>query len=324
MSYWGLPMNKQEIKLLDEAFALPENTRWSSFGEGHANETWLGELDGEEPVVLRRHNPNRRKEQILSEFHCLDLLQDMIGFTVPKALYGVNQERATEVEGAYYSLFERIDGKVPPLDKLETCVQSGETLAKLHVKLWEERDAFAFAEEERPSVSMETLRSGEALRAELSKMEAAKHIDARYLSAEFWAGVETRLQETLSSLASLNETRHLIHGDFGPPNTLVSESTGEVVAILDWDECRWDLPVYDVAGVYPFLCEIDPSLGDAFVDAYFKGLKGSPHPFATREKEARDFGKAVQFVATYKEFELMIENHLDEPEYLTQLLAQLA
>lgn len=317
-------MNKQEIKLLDEAFALPENTRWSSFGEGHANETWLGEIDGEEPVVLRRHNPNRTEEQILSEFKCLDLLQDLIGYEVPKALYGVNQERLTEVEGAYYSVFELIEGETPPLDKIETCSQSGQALANLHIKLWEERDAFRFAEQERPGVSKETLKSGTALLAALSELEASKNIDAKYLSSAYWTDVETALDEALGKLGSLNETKHLIHGDFGPPNTLISENSGELVGVLDWDECRWDLPVYDVAGVYPFLCEIDKSLGEAFVDAYFAGLKGSSHPLATRESEIRALMAAVQYVATYKEFELMVENHLDEPEYLAQLLEQLA
>ncbi len=317
-------MNKQEIKLLDEAFALPENTRWSSFGEGHANETWLGEIDGEEPVVLRRHNPNRTEAQILSEFKCLDLLHDLIRYEVPKALYGVNQERLTAVEGAYYSVYELIEGETPPLDKVETCSQSGQALAKLHIKLWGERDAFRFAEQERPGVNKETLKSGEALLAALSEMAASRNIDSRYLSQAYWAEVERTLDEALDKLDSLNETKHLIHGDFGPPNTLISESTGELTGVLDWDECRWDLPIYDVAGIYPFLCEIDKSLGEAFVDAYFAGLKNSSHPLATRESEVRTLMAAVQYVTTYKEFELMVENHLDEPEYLAQLLEQLA
>ncbi|GHB49451.1 hypothetical protein GCM10007094_43370 [Pseudovibrio japonicus] len=317
-------MNKQEIKLLDEAFALPEDTKWSSFGEGHANETWLGELDGEESVVLRRHNPNKTEAQILSEFKCLDLLQNIVGYEVPKALYGVNQERVTEVEGAHYSLFELIEGETPALDKVETCRQAGQALANVHIKLWEERDVFRFSENERPGVSKQTLKSGTGLLAALSELEASKSIDAKYLSTAYWADVDRALDEVLGKLGSLNETKHLIHGDYGPGNTLINKSTGELVGLLDWDECRWDLPVYDVVGVYPFLCEIDQSLGEAFVEAYFAGLNGSSHPLASRESETRDLIGAVQYVTTYKEFELMVDNHLDEPEYLAQLLEQLA
>ncbi|KZL05124.1 Homoserine kinase [Pseudovibrio axinellae] len=317
-------MNKQEIELLDEAFALPENTRWSSFGEGHANETWLGEIEGEEPVVLRRHNPNRTEAQILSEFKCLDLLQPMISYRVPKALYGVNQERVTEVEGAHYSLYELIEGKTPALDNVETCAQSGAALASLHIKLWEERDAFRFAKEERPSVDRGTLVSGQMLSSALARMESAKNLDAKFFGSQFWADVETALTAALTSLSAMSDTKHLVHGDFGPPNTLVSEKTGELVGILDWDECRWDAPIYDVAGVYPFLCEIDTTLGDAFVNAYFVGLQGSSHPLALREDQARALMGAVHYVATYKELELMVNNHLDEPEYLAELLQQLA
>ncbi|SDR29999.1 aminoglycoside phosphotransferase family protein [Pseudovibrio sp. Tun.PSC04-5.I4] len=317
-------MNKQEIKLLDEAFGLPETTKWVSFGEGHTNETWFGELEGEEPVVLRRFNPNRTEDQILSEIKCLDLLQNMVDCTVPKALYGVNQQRVTEVEGAHYSLFEYIEGVTPALDEAETCTLSGLALANLHIKLWERRDEFRFAEEARPCVDKSSLKSGMVLSSSLGKMDAASSLDSKFLSVQYWADIEAALSAALTSLSVLDDTKHLVHGDFGPPNVLVNESTRELAGILDWDECRWDLPIYDVASVYPFLCEIDDALGDAFVDAYFKGLQGSSHPLAARSDEARALMGAVHYVATYKELELMVDNHLDEPEYLAELLQQLA
>lgn len=316
-------MNRQEIALLDEAFALPETTRWTSFGEGHVHETWKGELEDEEPVVLRRYNPLRSSTEIQSELKCLDILRSHVPFAVPQALYGVNQETVTEVERAFYTLFEYIPGVNPSLDKPETSTLAGRTLAEMHISLWNKREDLQFAEAERPGYAMSSMVSASEMLEGLKALSAFSQLDAEYLSGAYWERVEVKLVEALKTLSELDDAKHLIHGDFSPASLLVTEGDEKLVAVLDWDDCRWDAPIYDVVGAYPFLNEFDPALGVAFASAYFSGLENSSHPLAGRRADMEKWVQPVAFIQTYQELALMVRNRLDDADYLSDLLEQL-
>ena len=88
--------------------------------------------------------------------------------------------------------------------------------------------------------------------------------------------IERALEEVPPALASVDATAlplHPIHGDYHEENLLLAQS-GEVAAIIDWDECRLDWRIWDVANGLWSLCRngantgLVPSDAARFLGAY--------------------------------------------------------
>ena len=96
------------------------------------------------------------------------------------------------------------------------------------------------------------------------------------ITAEQAEQVATALDRTpvvLDTLAAANLRRRPLHGDYAPSNLLVG-AAGDVVALLDLDECRLDWGACDLADAVWAFCRrrdgsgLDGEAAAAFVDEY--------------------------------------------------------
>ena len=140
------------------------------------------------------------------------------------------------------------------------------------------------------------------------------------ISDKHICALESFFKKTISIIAPQAKVRHLIHGDYGFSNLLVDKKTGNISAILDWEELRWDAPIFDIAGVVEFYEMGLPGGKSLFLYEYIKATKQLNHSNFKEIKQAIDNIDKFIFVAQYYELNLMIENKINEPQYFEEIL----
>lgn len=92
----------------------------------------------------------------------------------------------------------------------------------------------------------------------------------RRVEADLRDQVRTLAWSYASQLASLDDARCLVHGDFGKRNLLVQQATGKwnVAAVLDWEFAISGSPLIDVGHFLRYECVSHPVAEPHFSEGY--------------------------------------------------------
>ncbi len=211
-----------------------DGLRASRLEGGRVNEVWRTRRGGEE-VVVRRSPSYRQLAEVVYEREVLDRLADA-GAPVARAV-----SMPAMVDGRVWAAFEWIDGKPLPRPSQDPYAY-GLLLGQIHRAC----RVVAAGLQQRPfgcrGDEFFEHRRGQSSFAELVEDFAASGGPLAGKLAEVAVAVHERLR-----MAGCSERDVLAaHGDFGPHQVL-ARSSGEIVGVVDWDFCRLDLAVADIA-----------------------------------------------------------------------------
>lgn len=208
------------------------------------NAVYRADFPHESAVVVRVHRPNHKTRRwVETELSLLAHLHPA-GVTVPPPLAEVVE--LTDDDGAtrLCTLLGALPGVVKPaLDWYALLAhRAGEYLGGLHLAA---RRFELTPGLDRPLLDAETLFSPATQYTLDAEGEA---LLAPY--ADVFSEVQSRAADAFSALATLGLPMQPIHGDYRPDNLLWSRL---MPAAVDFDDCVWGSPAYDLATLWLFL-----------------------------------------------------------------------
>lgn len=229
---------------------------------GMLNQSWHVET-GDGSCVLRISRPERTREQVAYEHQLLRRLKDQVREMVAPVL-GRDGETVQFWAGHILSLFPFVHGAGGELVESDVrWPQSAHILARLHRAsldhvLLGQRPGFRSFDDEWRSIWHEV------------SPVLHRDLDGRDGFDELFSALASdvvRLERWLDDLPERDRTlvHATIHGDFNPRNVIFRDDN--VVAVIDWDECRLDPIAWEVAQCAFEAPEIDPF---AFWSAYLE------------------------------------------------------
>lgn len=242
---------------------------------------WLVET-GEGRVVLRRYRDERSVSAIDFEHRLLRLARER-GWPVPEPLRLPGRpETIAEAAGARFSLFPFLAGEPVRTASLGQRRVAGRLLARLHRDLRDfdapgQRDGFGRAWEL-------------DLPAQAAGHESFNALLDRFGSEypELAAGLRREKYRNLRELARLGYGDFPIapaHGSFSGANLLFDGP--ELSGVLDFDRCRLDTPVYDIAASLVAECTGPPGPDAVGIEAARSFIEGYAEHRPLAEEEAR-------------------------------------
>lgn len=312
------------MKFLSKYFDFPENSKFDSFGSGHMNETWRVSCDGQNLYALRRYNSSRSISEIDSEHNALMTLKKVVGEQIVTPINSRNGKTIEKIGERFYSLFPFVIGDIPKDDNSQHITLAAETLAELHKKLWLARSLFMDVASLRQPISKYRLLTANEIYNELLSEHTEEKLKSQCITSELFFKLEKKCSEVLDRLEPYIKERQLIHGDFGASNLLINCESNSVNAILDWEEMRWDSPLFELAGVIGFYEMDNPGTGKLFLSSYVDKIKKISHPNERNIIMSLDKINDAMFCANYLELTLMIESGHFELEYIQELCQTMA
>lgn len=305
------------MTLFDQAikfFCLPVETEWAALPDGHMNESSIGSLNGQPKYVLRRYHRDRTPSDVEGEHKVLSAIRGALRVRVPKPLQTNESTSHFTCDNQSVAVFEYLAGRHPSLSTPQDVEAAAAALAAVHAALWAAREQMKWVTQARPPVRPDTWPTSCELRHNLER--ASIHV-----STEFLTKVIQHAVESFNSLEPIQTTAHLIHGDVNASNLLVGGATPEVTAILDWDECRCDMPIYDISALMS--CLADESLKAAAIKSYQNTLANTEHPYVGEMSKVRHLLPHAQTVNTFNELLIMLKSERHHPGYLEKLLTRI-
>lgn len=212
---------------------------------GEANNTvYRVEFPDGAAQVVRVHRPNHKTRRwVETELSLLAHLY-RAGVAVPPPLAEVVEIKGDDGAPRLCTLLGALPGVVKPaLDWYALLAhRAGEYLGALHLAA---RSFELTPGLDRPLLDAETLFSPATQYALDSEGEA---LLAPY--ADVFSRVRSRAADAFSALDNLGVPMQPIHGDYRPDNLLWSRLTP---AAVDFDDCVWGSPAYDLATLWLFL-----------------------------------------------------------------------
>lgn len=219
------------------AWGYTEHTQLTLLSDAN-NQVYRADVP-DAPVIVRVHRAHQKSRQwIEAELRLLDHL-GAAGLNVPRPLAGLS-----EVESRLCTLLSWVEGNTKPVDDWYALLanHAGRLLGNIH------RAAQTFActpDIDRPRLDTETLFSQSTQYALDAEGEA---LLAPY--ADIFARVQALATAAFDGLAGIGLGLQVIHGDYRPANVLWVRL---VPAIVDFDDCAWGTPAYDMATLWLFL-----------------------------------------------------------------------
>jgi len=201
--------------------------------------------------IFRRQHLS--ETDIAYEHQVLDHLQQR-AFPAPRILLNKADLAWSAIDGALYSVYEFIDGYCPenflwwPAAKREIITQCGRTLGEYHqavadlVPSFYKWNGYCPAEHKRWSEGNWFRQILADIRPLLQKPTATSPMD-HFTRARIDA-IERMLELEPVVESCLDLSKVVIHGDFAPWNILFRR--GQPPVVLDFNESRLDLKIYDV------------------------------------------------------------------------------
>ena len=248
-------------------------------GEGLLNQSWR--IDShDESFVLRVSRPERRREQVAYEHALIRALYEPVAAVVAP-LPGHDGETVQRWRRRILSLFPYIEGTLGTAVEADIrSQQAAKTLAQVHrvsVNLgFGQRHGWRSVDEH-PRLTWPTVRS--VLERDLSGgadlAELFAVFDREVSSLDAWLDDLHRSGRQL--------LRAPVHGDFNPRNLIFQRNN--LVAVIDWDDCRIEPIAWEVAQVAFGAPDTDPtSFFRSYLDA---GGALTPGDFAHLGRFAR-------------------------------------
>jgi len=225
LTVWGMP--DAELTLLSDA----NNTVYR-----------VQKPDG--AALLRVHRPHQKSRRwIETELRLLDHLSGA-GLTVPRPLVEVLTVECEDGTPRLCTLLSWVDGATKPAPDWYALIatHAGTLLGQIQAAA---RD-FTFSPDlDRPRLDAETLFS-QSTQYALDAEGAA--LLAPY--AEIFTRIRAQSAAAFEGLTALGVAPQVIHGDYRPANLLWTRLTP---AAVDFDDCAWGNPAYDMATLWLFL-----------------------------------------------------------------------
>lgn len=187
---------------------------------GYVNEVWFALVDGDECVVRA---PKRSNEALQWEIELLDRLGDA-GVRVPEVV--LTRDGATSAGGVV--VFRRVEGDPPTTAEHWALV----------------RDYLQRVHDECAGIAQ---RPGFLSSADLLVEDVGGLVDLRVMPDDAVA----RCRAAWARLAGMPQT--VVHADPGAENIFVR---GDAVVLIDWDEARADVPLFDLAALPDEVCPL--------------------------------------------------------------------
>jgi Ser/Thr protein kinase RdoA (MazF antagonist) len=278
---------KAELRnIIENEYATGSIVEAKPLAGGYWNHTELLECELGN-FVVRISPPRTRADSIEPMVKLVEYFSETIG-EVPRPIYTATGSSYFEIDGSVATLWPLMPGKPVVRGDETTTKSAARMLARLHAATIAfpgkfERPGLSSAASldwdenlnwRRPDVASLLSGGASALKAALQPpvddeaTRVSNEISSRrkQISAE-----RIEAQRTLARIAS---TRQLItapiHGDYYPGNLL--EVDGSISAVLDWDECRSDWLIYEVArALWEFARnESDGSLQDGLATQFLE------------------------------------------------------
>jgi|GEM_PF-2266352 len=256
---------------LNQHFALSPDLAWKELGEGHMNDSWVG-VDNFRPIlVLRRYTRTDRLEEIGQEHHLLTYLEQQAGTLVAAPLPGNSGNTIQMVEGRPYAVFPFRPGKEMTHGVKEQLQPAAETQAFLHFLLVKYEPTAGFSQT-RPGLLEREWRVEPSLVDFIDHSAECQPLRKQnYSSANLEAAInKVQTNQTTPELQKLR--RMVIHTDFASSNILWDSVNQKVLTVLDWEEARWDIPLFDMADC-KHIASNSPEDRAIYLDYYFQALE---------------------------------------------------
>jgi len=201
--------------------------------------------------VVRRHNLS--EEAVAYEYQVLEYLQQC-GFPAPRMLLNSKDRAWVSLDGALYSVYEFTEGYCPtnylwsPAARREMLAQCGRTLGEYHRAVAGLAPA-TYKWNGYRSTEHRRWREGDWFRQVLADIRPLLQKPTANRPGDDFVRSRIDAIEQMLDLESVVEQRSdlskvVIHGDYSPWNVLFRP--GQPPLVLDFNESRLDLKIYDV------------------------------------------------------------------------------
>lgn len=280
------------------------------------NETWIVSSAGVNRYALRKYNPSRSAADVETEHRGLKILEELFGSLIAAPLMGKNGATIQTIDDSLFALFPFKEGVSPSRKNSMHIRVAARTLAFLHLKLWHERHLFASMLANRPAITIDRFLPAKEIYDRLASQLNPSRLASWNISYDFFSASEKQASRSFSSLAPHIQDKHLIHGDFGLTNLLIDEESGDICAVLDWEEMRWDAPLFELAGVLPFYDQEHSKGSEIFLTEYLFEIQRLNHPNRESIIVALEYLDDAKYLTNYLELTLMIESGHFESDYI--------
>ena len=246
---------------------------WAQQLNGITNETWLltraddDRLD--DAYVLRHYRRTSGDDELIFELAALRYLAAQ-GFPVPRVVDALDGPGFDHVDGRPAVLFEFVPGTVgESLDDtgsrdLAGGIVAAGLLARMHLVSRQQTFDGSRVERGDPLVRLTRWMSRDGSDPEFLDVPGATDLLARIL--HLIEGLTAALDSSSDPWVGL------VHGDVAP-NNLVLDPSGQVAALLDFDDCMFSYVLYDLCSILwawgrSSSGHIDPQRVGQLVDAY--------------------------------------------------------
>lgn len=305
---------------ITRTFSLPAETVWTAVPGTHMNRSWIGEVGAQPKYVLRLYHADRTPEDVRNEHKTLEALAMNLAVQVPQPMTAIKGGTFVTNDSQQATIFEYIPGIHPNFSRAAAVDSAASMLASCHASLWNARDEISWVAKTRQPLTPAIWPSAAELRQNLELASAALPI--RLTTDAFLKTVMGRAKQAMNRLDTIRSTAHLIHADINPSNLLVGGEETAITALLDWDECRWDLPIYDLCGLLSSVAEA--SLKADAITAYVNALAGTAHPYANDMDQITQLLPDAYTVRSFNELLIMLASGRHHPGYLEKLLTLLS
>ncbi|MBT5241601.1 MAG: phosphotransferase [Rhodospirillaceae bacterium] len=305
-----------------EYFRMPAETHWESVDAGQMNQTWCGAVAGHKKFVLRLYNAAQSLKSIEEEHHALTLLNEGFPVAVPKPRTGQDGRTVFTDGDKRFATFGYIPGQTPTVSSNVEAAQLGRLLAGCHKRLCASPQEFEWIRSSRLPLSDKPDPSPQFVLDQLEALDRAEAVDPILLNLDLIERVQTQARISRVAVSSQDDLQHLIHGDFNLSNLLYDSVAQSFTAVLDWDECRWDVPVYDVVGLLADMTDV--GFKSIALQSYLDVLKGSDYSNAMEADAIRSLLPDASYARTYEELLIMLRTEAHEGVYVNHLVRTLA
>jgi Ser/Thr protein kinase RdoA (MazF antagonist) len=246
---------------------------WAQRLDGITNETWLlTRADGDRPedaYVLRHYRRTSGGAELVFELAALRYLAAR-AFPVACVVDALDGSGFDYVDGRPAALFEYVPGTAGEdlgdtgSRDLAGGIAAAGLLARMHLISRQQTFAGSRAERGDPLARLARWMSSDGSDPEFPTVPGA---------ADFLARLSQLVDDITSALDRGSDLSvGLVHGDVGP-NNLVLDPSGEVAALLDFDDCMYSYVLYDLCSILwswgrSSSGHIDPSRTRQLVEAY--------------------------------------------------------
>ena len=291
--------------------------QWIEIESGYMNQSWIGSFNDENLYVLREHRRTDDRDEILAEHRLLAHLSEELGDLVAPPVVSANGDTLHRVDGKYYALFPYRHGQPMAEFDLKQSKPAARTLAQVHSLMIIHRDQFDDIKTTRPYLSALHYSGIDDLKNLLEKNSDTERLKKQGFDADFIQHCYEQVMQTLTMSDLVQAERCPIHGDYASLNLLWNAEQKVVTTVLDWEETRWDSPIFDLASASQFFCWNDRSedLSGDFIPEYLNTLKDlNPELYNHMESLVPVIPKVRQAIWLFESLILLREDKVDIEE----------